>query len=158
MVRYAAAGLYGLMLPFLMQGYMTSVMQQSIARQQQAYPPGATPPPGFAEMMSGVMTGSLWVGAMVGVALSVVAIIAAVKRWTWAFYAILVLIGFTLLGTVFNLINLVAGGALTARQPQPPEFTRIVSYVFGPIDAALFLGMLIALIRRGPWAMRRVGY
>ncbi|HKC20710.1 MAG TPA: hypothetical protein VKE27_13890, partial [Candidatus Dormibacteraeota bacterium] len=150
-------GLYGLALPFLMQGYMSSVMQQSIARQQQAYPPGATPPPGLAEMMSGVMTGSLWAGAMVGVALSVVAIIAAVKRWPWAYYVILGLVGFTLLGTVFNLINLVASGALTARQPPPPELTRIVSYVFGPIDAALFIAMLVALIRRGPWAMRRAG-
>ena len=31
-----------------------------------------------------------------------VVIVAAIKRWTWAYYAILVLVGFTLLGTVYN--------------------------------------------------------
>jgi hypothetical protein len=156
--RYGLTGVYAVMVPFLMGGYMTQVVQQSIQRQQQAYPPGATPPPGFAEMMSSIMTGSLWVGALIGAALSIVAIVAAIKRWVWAYYVILVLLGFTLAGSVFNLINLAVGGALTASQPQPPEFTRVVAYIFTPIDVLLFVWMLVAVIRRGPWAMRRVSY
>ncbi|HET9782048.1 MAG TPA: hypothetical protein VFR33_09730 [Candidatus Dormibacteraeota bacterium] len=158
-VRYVLAGAYGLMLPFLMGRYMSQVMQQSIQRQQEALPPGATPPPAaFTAMMTSMMTGSLWAGAMLGVALSVIAIVAALKRWVWAYYVILVLIGFTLAGSVFNLINLAVGGALTAAEPQPPVLTRIVAYVFTPIDVLLFVWMLIALIRRGPWAMRRISY
>jgi hypothetical protein len=74
----------------------------------------------------------------------------------WAYYVILVLIGFTLAGSVFNVINLAVGGALTASQPQPPAVTRAVAYIFTPIDLLLFVWMLVALIRRGPWAMRRI--
>jgi hypothetical protein len=154
--RYVAAGLYGLALPFWMQGYMSAVMQRSLQQQQQAYPAGQGPPPGFTDMLNAMVTGSIWIGAIIGLAIAVVAIVGAIKRWTWAYYVILVLLGFTLLGTVFNLINLVAGGALTARQPQPPDFTRIASYVFGAIDTVLFVWMLVALVRRGPWAMKRI--
>ena len=156
--RYVASALYGLALPFWMQGYMSAVMQRSLQQQQQAYPPGQGPPPGFTDMMTSIATTSIWLGAIIGLAITIVAIIAAIQRWTWAYYAILVLLGFTLLGTVFNGINLAAGGALTASQPQPPQFTRIASYVFGAIDTALFVWMLVALIRRGPWAMRRLSY
>lgn len=157
-VRYVASGLYGLALPFWMQGYMSAVMQRSIQQQQQAYPPGDGPPPGFADMMNSIATMSIWVGAIIGFAITVVAIVAAIRRWAWAYYAVLVLLGFTLLGTVFNAINLAAGGALTANQPRPPEFTEVAAYVFGAFDTALFVWMLVALIRRGPWAMRRVSY
>jgi hypothetical protein len=154
--RYVASGLYGLALPFWMQGYMSAVMQRSLAQQQQAYPPGQGPPPGFTDMMNSIVTGSIWIGTVIGLALAVVAIVGAVKRWTWAYYLILVLLGFTLLGTMFNLINLAAGGALTSRQPQPPELTRIAAYIFGAIDTVLFVWMLIAVVRRGPWAMKRI--
>ena len=154
--RYVASGLYGLALPFWMQGYMSAVMQRSLQQQQQAYPPGQGPPPGFLDMMNSVVTGSIWIGAVIGLAITIVAIVAAVRRWTWAYYVILVLLGFTLLGTVFNVINLAAGGALTSRQPQPPEFTRIAAYAFGAIDTVLFVWMLVVLVRRGPWAMKRV--
>jgi hypothetical protein len=153
--RYLASGLYGLALPFWMHGYMSAVMQRSLQQQQQAYPPGQGPPPGFTDMMNSIVTGSIWIGAIFGLALTVVAIVGAVQRWTWAYYLIVVLLGFTLLGTVFNLINLAAGGALTSRQPQPPEFTRVAAYIFGAIDTVLFVWMLVALVRRGPWAMRR---
>lgn len=155
--RYVASGLYGLALPFWMQGYMSAVMQRSLQQQQQAYPPGQGPPPGFTNMMNSVVTGSVWIGAIFGLAITIVVIVGAIRRWTWAHYVILALLGFTLLGTVFNLINLVAGGALTARQPQPPEFTRIAAYVLGAIDTVLFVFMLVALVRRGPWAMKRSG-
>jgi hypothetical protein len=154
--RYVAAGLYGLALPFWLRGYISAVMQRSLQQQQQAYPPGEGPPPGFTDMMNSIMTGSLWLGAILGLVIAIVAILGAIKRWTWAYYVILVLLGFTLLGTVFNLINLVAGGALTARQPQPPEFIQIAAYIFGAIDTVLFVWMLVALVRRGPWAMKRI--
>jgi hypothetical protein len=155
-VRYVATGLYAIVLPFLVSGYMSHVVQQSVAQQQRVYPPGQAPPAAFNDMMSSILVGSLWAGAILGLAITVVAVVGAIRRWTWAYYVILVLLGFTLLGTVFNLINIAAGGSLTARQPQPPEVTKVVSYVFEPVDAALFVWMLVALVRRGPWAMRRI--
>jgi hypothetical protein len=94
---------------------------------------------------------------VVALTLAVVVIVAATQRWTWAYYAILVLIGFTMLGTVYNLIDLASAGALSARQAvQPPLWTRLFSYGFGVVDTALFIWMLVALVQRGPWAMRRV--
>ena len=155
-IRYVLVGIYGLLLPFWATGYEAQVMQQSIQRQQQAYPPGAGPPPGFTDLMTSVMTTSIWIGAIIGVLISVVAVVAAVRRWVWAYYVILVLLGLTLFGTVINLINLVSGGALTANQVQPPEPARIASYVAGVVDTALFIWMLVALVTRGPWAMRKV--
>jgi hypothetical protein len=136
---------------------MSNVMQQSIQRQQQAYPPGEGPPAGFTDTMTSIMTGSIWVGVIIGLALTATAIVAAIKRWAWAYYAILVLLGFTLLGTVYNVVDLVTGGFLSARQgTQPPELTRLFAYAFGVVDTALFVGMLVALVRRGPWGMRRI--
>ena len=155
-IRYVLVGIYGLLLPFWATGYVTQAMQQSIARQQQAYPPGAGPPPGFTDLMTSVMTTSLWFGAIIGVLISVVAVVAAIRRWVWAYYVILVLLGLTLFSTVINLINLVSGGALTANQVQPPEPARIATYVSGAVDTALFIWMLMALVKRGPWAMKRV--
>lgn len=155
-IRYVLVGIYGLLLPFWATGYLTQAMQQSIERQQQAYPPGAGPPPGFTDLMTSVMTTSIWIGAIIGVLISVVAVVAAVRRWVWAYYVILVLLGLTFFSTVINLINLVSGGALTANQVQPPEPARIASYVSGLVDAALFIWMLVALVKRGPWAMRKV--
>jgi hypothetical protein len=152
--RYLAAALYGLTLPFVLSGYMSQVMQQSLQRQQSTYPPGEGPPPGFTDMMTSILTASLWVGTLIGLAIAGIVIVAAIKRWTWAYYAILVLVGFTLLGTVYNLADLVSGGLLSARQGvQPPEWTRISAYAFGAVDTALFVWMLVALIRRGPWGM-----
>lgn len=155
-VRYVAVGLYGLLLPFWAGGYMSQVMQQSIQRQEQAYPPGEAPPPAFTDMITSMMTVSLWLSAGIGLLIAVVAVVAAIRRWTWAYYVILVLVGFTLFGTVINAINLATGGALTANQPQPPELARIAAYAFGVVDTALFVWMIVALVRRGPWAMTRV--
>ncbi len=154
---YAQSAVYEVFLPFWMGGYMSQVVQQSVQRQQNAYPPGEGPPPGFTEMMSSLMTGSLWIGAFIGVTIAVVAIVAAWKRWVWAYYAILVLVGFGMLGFVYNLIDLATGGALTAAQAvRPPQWARVVAYISGVVDAALFVSMLVALVRRGPWGMRRV--
>lgn len=154
--RYAAAGVYGLSLPLLLGGYMSQVMQASLQRQEQAYPNGA-PPPAFTDMMTSVMTGSLWAGAIIGVALAVVVIVAAVRRWTWAYYVVLALLALTLLGTVYNLIDILTGGALTAAAPvKPPLWNRVFAVMFGVVDAGLFVGMMVALVRSGPWAMRRI--
>lgn len=154
---FLVRGLYELTLPFWMGPLMNQVVQASLQRQEANYPPGTAPPPGFADMMNSIMVGSLWFGVLLGVALSVVAIAGALWRWTWAYYAVLVLLGFGLLGAVTNSIDLVTGGALTTASPVAiPGWTRVFSLVFSAVDAALFVVMLVALIRRGPWAMRRV--
>ena len=154
---FVVRGLYELTLPFWVGPVMSQAMQASLQRQQANYPPGATPPPGMAEMMNTVMVGSLWFGVALSIALSVVAIAGAVRRWTWAYYAVLVLLGLGLVGFATNVIDLVTGGAITTAQPiAVPGWTRVFSIVLSTLDTALFVVMLVAVIRRGPWGMRRV--
>lgn len=155
-VRYVAVAIYGALSPLWLGQYMSQVMQQSIQRQQQNYPPGEAPPPAFIDMMTSIMNTTLWFSVAIGLLIAVVAVVATIRRWTWAYYVILILVGFTLFSTVINSINLVSGGALTATQPQPPEVARIAAYVFGVVDTVLFVWMLVALVKRGPWAMRRI--
>lgn len=154
---FVLRGIYELSLPLWMGPLMNQIVQVSIQRQQANYPPGYTQPPGFVDMMNTIMVGSMWFGVMLGVALSAVAIAGAWRRWTWAYYAVLVLLGFGLLGVVTSSISLVSGGALTAASPIAiPGWTRVLSFVLSAVDAVLFIVMLVALVRRGPWAMRRV--
>ena len=154
---YTLSGAYAVFLPFWMSGVMSQYVQQAVQRQQQAYPPGEGPPPGYTELMTSIMTGSLWVGAVFAIAIALVAILGAWKRWTWVFYAVIVLLGFGIFGLVYNVIDLAMGGALTAAQSiRVPHWSRVVSVITGGLGTALFVCMLVALVRRGPWGMRRV--
>ncbi len=154
---YTLSGIYAVFLPFWMSGVMSQYVQQTVQRQQQAYPPGEGPPPGYTELMTSIMTGSLWVAAVLAIAIAVVAILGAWKRWTWVFYGVIVLLGFGVFGLVYNIIDLAAGGALTATQSvRVPQWSRVVSVITGGVGTALFVWMLVALVKRGPWGMRRV--
>jgi hypothetical protein len=162
-LQYAVAGwfvlfgIYSALLPLAMRDYISAVAQQSVQRQRRTYPPGEAPPPGFTDLMNTVMSATLWSEAIFFVAIAVVAIVGAWKRWTWSYYAVLVVLGIGLIGLVFNLIDVVLGGSITAAQTiRPPAWSEAVAYARGPIDAALFVWMLVALIRRGPWGMRRI--
>ena len=154
---FALFAVYSALLPLAMREYISAVARQSVQRQQRAYPPGEAPPPGIADMMNTVMSATLWSEAIFFVALAVVAIVGAWKRWTWTYYGVLVVLGIGLVGLAFNLINVAMGGSITARQAvHPPGWSQAVSYIRGPVDAALFVAMLVALVRRGPWGMRRI--
>src|SRR5436853_7733329 len=108
-------------------------------------------------VMNTVMSATLWVEAIFFVAIAVVAILRAWKRWTWTYYGILVVLGIGLTGLAFNLINILLGGSITVRQTiQPPMWSEAVSYIRGPLDAAPFVCLLIALTSRGPGRLRRV--
>jgi hypothetical protein len=152
---YVFSALYTASLPFWMSGLMNQVVNQAIQRQQEQS--GRPMPAGFADTMSSLMTGVFWASAVFGIAIAVVAIVAALRRWTWAYYAILVLLGLGLLGLPVNLANALGGGTLTAAQGlSMPVWTSWVGLGTGLVAAALFVWMVIALTRYGPWAMRRV--
>src|SRR5579859_7241611 len=110
---YAISALYVLTLPFTMGGLMSQAMNQSLQRQQSLNPAAPTPPPGFIDTMTSVMNGILWVAAIVGLVICVVALIATWKRWTWAFYVILVLFGLGLVSLPIDVIDLFASSALS---------------------------------------------
>lgn len=161
-LQYAVAAWYGLSalftatLPFWMGGTMNQIMNQAIQRQEAN---SVEPlPPGFSDTMTTMMNGILWFSAIVGAAVAVVAIVAAIRRWTWAYYAILVLLGLGLIGLPVNLANAASGGSINSMQGfTMPMWSTWFSIGSGLVSAALFVWMLIALVRYGPWAMRRAG-
>jgi hypothetical protein len=100
------------------------------------------------------MSGFLWVGAIIGVAIAVVVIIGALNRWTWMFYVVLVLLGLGAVSLPFNIVGALAGS--TPLNPYNlPGWVTWLSVAVGIPGTALFVWMLVAVIRYGPWAMIR---
>src|SRR5713226_2859647 len=90
---YALSGLYALSLPFWMSGPMTQLINQSIQRQQELNPSATPLPADFGNTVGSVMTGGLWVAAVIGAVICAVVVIGALSRWTWLYYVVLVLLG-----------------------------------------------------------------
>lgn len=151
---YALSGLYALSLPFWMSGPIADIMNKSIQQQAARNPAVSPPPPDFVSTMTSVMTGALWVAAVVGVAISAVIVIGALKRWTWMFYVVLVLLGLGAISLPFNLVGAITGASTISPYALPGWITWI-SVLVGIPGAALFVWMLVAVIRYGPWAMTR---
>jgi len=154
---YAISAVYTLTLPFWMGGMMSTIMTQSFRRQEQLNPNVTPPPPEFIQAMTTFMNGVLWVSTLVGVGICALFIVGALKRWRWAFYVVLVLLGLGSITAPLNLINIVDSRAYDAAVgfclPTGLYVTSLILWVPG---AALFVWMLVAAIKRGPWAMTRV--
>ena len=150
---YALQGIYAIILPFVMAGPMADYFNQVVQQQAQLNPNTAPPPADLLSTMTTVLTWALAVSAALGVAISAVAIIGALRRWTWVFYAVLVLLGLQTVSFPFTLISAFATTSLNPVK-LPVELTAS-SVALGIPAIALFAWMLIAAIRRGPWAMAR---
>ncbi|TMD31205.1 MAG: hypothetical protein E6I95_13825 [Chloroflexi bacterium] len=151
---YGVSGLFALSVPLWMSGPMTDMMNRAIQRQTSLNPDVSPPPPEFVSTMTSMMSGILWVSALVGFAISTVAIIGALKRWTWMFYVVLVLLGLGVLGLPYNIVTLVSARSTLSGFNLPPGFAWL-SIGFGILGTALFIWMLIAVVRYGPWAMAK---
>ncbi len=154
---YVLEGVYALTLPFWMGGPMTQAMNQSIQRQQQLYPTVSPPPVEFTNLITSMVGGILWVSAFFGLAIAVVAVIGAMKRWTWTFYAVLVLLGFSVVSLPITVVDALGGSAISAASGfNLPSWTYWLGLASAIPSTALFVWMLVALVKRGPWAMRKV--
>jgi hypothetical protein len=128
-------------------------MNQVIQRNAQLTPDVPPPSADVIGTINSFLTVGLAIGAAVGVAIAAVAIIGALRRWTWVFYAVLVLLGLQAASfpfTVFGAFSSSAFGTLKL-----PVAMTAVSVAFGIPAVALFVWMLVAALRRGPWAMSR---
>lgn len=151
---YVLSGIYALSLPFWLSDTMARAMNQSFQRQVQLSPRATPPPPEFFNAMTSMMSGLLWVTAIIAVAICAVAVIGALKRWTWTFWVILVLMGLGTLSLPFNLVSALLGTRYSGTYGLP-TWSVWLSVAYGIPGAALFVWMLVALIRYGPWAMTR---
>jgi hypothetical protein len=83
-------------------------------------------------------------------ALELVAALGSFLGWRWMFWAALVLLGLDAVGAVSNLTYI-----------QHPETSPIptwalgVSEVFALVGLGLFVWLLVAAVKFGPWAMNR---
>jgi hypothetical protein len=153
---YVIEGVYALSLPFWMGGPMSQAMNQSIQRQQQLYPTVSPPPVEFTNMMTSMVGGMLWVSAVFGLAIAIVVVIGALKRWTWMYYAVLVLLGFGAISLPVDVVDALGGSAVSAASGfNLPGWTYSLGLASAIPSTALFIWMLVALIKRGPWAMRK---
>lgn len=76
--------------------------------------------------------------------------LGALLRWRWAFWYVLVLFGFGAVSAVSGLVSIVR----STSSPFPLAY-EVVSELLGLAAVAMFVWMLIGVIRYGPWAMKR---
>jgi len=154
---YVLQGVYSLTVPFWMGGSISQVVNQAVQRQE-ALNPTASPPPGeFMNVMTTFLNTFLWVGAAFGLVIAAVVVIGALKRWTWIYYAVLVLLGFGAISLPLDLVNALGGSALSSASGfSLPAWTYWLGLIVSIPGTALFVWMLVALAQRGPWAMRKV--
>jgi hypothetical protein len=84
--------------------------------------------------------------------LELVAALGSYLGWRWMFWAALVLLALGGIGTVTNL-----GNFAHPNTSPVPTWGLAVNEVFAVASLALFVWLLIGVIRFGPWAMKRPG-
>lgn len=89
-----------------------------------------------------VLFGIVWLFAALG----------SYQGWRWIFWVDLVLFGFGAIGALTNLANFA-----NPDKTQVPLWGIAISELFGIASAALFVWLLIGVIRFGPWAMKKPG-
>ncbi|HEX9362741.1 MAG TPA: hypothetical protein VGA47_03045 [Candidatus Dormibacteraeota bacterium] len=90
---------------------------------------------------------------VIGIAVcELVAAVGSYLGWRWMFWVALVLFGLGAIGALTNI------GTLMRPETSPvPLWGVAISELFAIVSLALFVWMLIAVIRFGPWAMKRPG-
>jgi len=149
---YTLSGVYAVSLPFWMSGLMSQAVTQTFQRQAQLNPNVSPPPPELISSMTSMMSGALVAAAVIGVVICAVIVIGALMRWTWIFWAVLVFLGLGALGLPVNLNSALSGSTYAGNLYGIPSWTSWLSVGIGIPGAALFVWMLVALVRYGPWA------
>jgi hypothetical protein len=84
--------------------------------------------------------------------LDLVAAVGSYLAWRWMFWAVLVLCGLSTIGALINLRSIA-----NADQSPVPIGGLVVSELIAILAAALFVWLLVGLVKYGPWAMKRPG-
>lgn len=93
-----------------------------------------------------------WVVVIVIAAIEVVTAVGSYLGWRWIFWAALALLGVGAIGAITN------ANTLANPDTSPiPRWALGVDEVLSIAAFALFVWMLISVIRLGPWAMKKPG-
>src|SRR5216683_3626891 len=90
--------------------------------------------------------------AVVVAILELVAAVGSYLGWRWMFWPVLVICGLTAIGALLGLVSL----ARTSSSPIGAG-GLVVSELLDLAGAAVFVWMLVGLVKYGPWAMKRPG-
>ncbi len=154
----------GAVVLFSLQDYMQAVMNTSIDRQAQIDPNLDPAQVGqlrqqARQVAQTIFTISLVVVIVFGLAYFALATIGTLRRWTWWFWVQLVLAGRAVLSLPQNVLAL-SGQTIRASPGAPPLHVPVASAAVNVLLAlawlAVFIWMIVAYRRFGPWACRRV--
>lgn len=117
----------------------------------------------FAQTMRPVMVASLIFQAVLFGAVATLIVIGSIRRWRWMFWAVLVLLGLNVVGLLIPLLLGVAGlmpatpppGVIPSRPPPVPLVVSVAGTLAQAAAFVLFIAMVVAGVRIGPWACRR---
>src|SRR5260370_34411854 len=124
---YGISGLYALSSPFWMPGIMAQTMNQAFQQQAAQSPDVSPPPPDVIASVTSMVTGVMWVAALIGLAIAAVVVIGALMRWTWLFYVVLVLLGLSTLSLPVNVASALFGSSTLNQFGFPSSFHVISS-------------------------------
>jgi hypothetical protein len=90
--------------------------------------------------------------AIVVAILELVAAVGSYLGWRWMFWPVLVICGLTAIGALLGLFSF----ARTSSSPIGAG-GLVISELLDLAGAAVFVWMLVGLVKYGPWAMKRPG-
>ena len=148
----AMAGLVGvwyLALPFWLSGPLNDYVRQTMSAQG---PSG----PGYTSSLFGPLITVVLAITSIGVAaVAAAVVIGALRRWTWMHYGVMVLFGFAILELPAAFAN-ATGIIAVAPFSGPLVAVQWASVALGVTAIGFFAWMMVASLRRGPWATRKV--
>jgi len=159
-MQYAVAGLYAISIvyllvsAFLLSSEVSQIFNQALQQSTSQYPNASPPPTAVVNGVTSFFTFVFWGGAFIGTVVSVVVVIGALMRWTWMFWVALVFLGLSTIALPLDLIGAI-GRSATPGIYSLPVWQSWAAVAIGIPSAALFVWMLIGVIRYGPWAQTR---
>ena len=149
-MQLAAAGLFVVNAVFSILTSALYVNHDSMLREIQTrgldYPAGADP----ETLVTGAIV-YVWIVVIVIAAIEVVAAMGSYIGWRWMFWAALALLGVDAIGAITTFGTLAIPDKSTI-----PGWALSVAQVLSIAAFALFVWMLIGVIRFGPWAMKKL--
>ena len=150
-MQLAAAGLLALEAVTGVVLTAAFVNHDSVMRSIQAA--GTQVPPGSSiDTLVNVAIGIAWGVVVVIGLLELFAALGSYLGWRWMFWGGLVLFALSGLGAVTNL-----GSIANSSSSSVPLGGLIVDEILALAGLAMFIWMLVAVIKYGPWAMKRPG-
>jgi hypothetical protein len=150
-----------LLLPYLTD-YIREAVRRSIELSLASQPSADNAEQVRAQVLAFGDQIALWTAALTLVfaaAWFILVLIGTLRRWTWLYWLLMVVFGLSILGIPQQLLQ-VFGVGVSGGPGQPafiePVANALLGLVVGIAELAIFIWMIVAYRRFGPWACRRV--